>query len=335
MHICDHCKREEASESKQIEYGIPQGSLLGPRLCGIHANDLPDSSVYASIETSADDSTAYCIGNSVDGVTPVLQEVINYMNAWSKSNSLTIHPGKTELMVITRSGFIGPLPNVTMDGHTIDFVSKSTCLGMEVDNRLKWSAHIKTTCKKFSQKLKQLKRMNSLSPEVLEAIYFKGILPSVAKGISVWGNCSTRIFQNLEHTRVRVARIIHKIPETVPDHWVLDNINWKNIFCLYKRRVACITYEAYHELSPEPINKLIQKSTNMKLFVNRPKSEIGRTSFMHRCALIWNSLPKNLKNKPSLQSFEKELGRQSHVINGMTFNSTALVRNKDIDNFVY
>ena len=35
----------EASESKQIEYGVPQGSLLGPRLYGVHANDLPDSSV--------------------------------------------------------------------------------------------------------------------------------------------------------------------------------------------------------------------------------------------------------------------------------------------------
>ena len=183
------------------------------------------------------------------------------MNAWSRGNSLTIHPGKTELMVITRSGFIGPLPNVTMDGHTINFVSKSTCLGMEVDNRLKWTAHIKTTCKKFSQKLKQLKRMKSLSPQVLEAIYFKGILPSVTYSISVRGNCSPRIFQDLEDTHVRAARIIHKVPETVPDHCVLDNVNWKSIFYLYKRRVACITFQAYHEMSPEPINKLIQKST--------------------------------------------------------------------------
>ena len=41
------------------------------------------------------------------------------------------------------------------------------------------------------------------------------------------------------------------------------------------------------------------------------------------------------KNKPSLQSFKKELTRQSHIINRMKFNSTALVRNKDIDIFVY
>ncbi|PFX12998.1 hypothetical protein AWC38_SpisGene22963 [Stylophora pistillata] len=117
-----------------------KGSLLGPRLYGVHANDLPDSSVYASIEMFADDSTAYCAGNSVDEVTLVLQEIINDMNTWSKSNSLTIHQGKTEPMVITRSGFIRPFPNVTMDVQAIYFVPKSTCLGIEVDNLLKWSA---------------------------------------------------------------------------------------------------------------------------------------------------------------------------------------------------
>ena len=102
------------------------------------------------------------------------------------------------------------------------------------------------------------------------------------------GNCSPSLFQDLEDTYVRAARIIHNIPETVPDHWVLDTVNWKNIFYLYKRRVACIIFQAYCELSPEPINKLVQKSTlqrslrdNMKLFVNRPKTEIGGTSSLH------------------------------------------------------
>ena len=110
----------ETSGNKQIEYGVSRGSLLGPRLYGVHPNDLPDSSVYASIEMFADGSAAYYTGNSEDEVTPVLQEIINDMNAWFRGNSLTVHPEKTELMVITRSGFIDPLPNVIMDGHTIN-----------------------------------------------------------------------------------------------------------------------------------------------------------------------------------------------------------------------
>ena len=53
---------------------VSPGLLAG--LYGVHTNDLPDSSVYASIEMFADDSTAYCIGNLVEEVTPVLQEIM-------------------------------------------------------------------------------------------------------------------------------------------------------------------------------------------------------------------------------------------------------------------
>ena len=52
--------------------------------------------------------------------------------------------------------------------------------------------------------------MKSLSPKVLESIYFKGVLPSVTYGICVCGNCFISIFQDLENSHMRAARIIHK-----------------------------------------------------------------------------------------------------------------------------
>ncbi len=56
---------------------------------------------------------------------------------------------------------------------------------------------------------------------------------------------------------------------------------------------------------------------------------------MHRYSLVWNSLTINLKMKPSFQSFKKETAKQSNIINSITFDNTALGKNKDIDNFVY
>ena len=42
----------------------------------------------------ADDSTAYFIGNLVNEVTPGPLEIINDMNAWSRSTTLTNTPRK-------------------------------------------------------------------------------------------------------------------------------------------------------------------------------------------------------------------------------------------------
>ena len=57
------------SELLEIGTGVPQGSLLGPRLYSIYSNDLPGATTNASVEMFADDTTVFCIGNTVDEVS--------------------------------------------------------------------------------------------------------------------------------------------------------------------------------------------------------------------------------------------------------------------------
>ena len=96
------------SELLEIDTGVPQGSLLGPRLYSIYSNDLPGATTNASVEMFADDTTAFCIGKTVDEVLSNIQKAIADLNKWAKDNFMTIHPAKTELMLLSKSKFIGP-----------------------------------------------------------------------------------------------------------------------------------------------------------------------------------------------------------------------------------
>ena len=49
-----------------VRYGVPQGSLLGPRLYTIYVSDLPDHIDSGDLYMYADDTTVYCIGPNVD-----------------------------------------------------------------------------------------------------------------------------------------------------------------------------------------------------------------------------------------------------------------------------
>ena len=64
----------KTSTIREIEFGVPQGSLLGPRLFSIHANDLPDSITRGELVMFADDTTIFCTGGNIE-------EVINSLNA--------------------------------------------------------------------------------------------------------------------------------------------------------------------------------------------------------------------------------------------------------------
>ena len=88
------------SDRNPIRVGVPQGSLLGPRLFASYVNDLPDSIASGEVYMYADDTTIYVVGNTVDDITTVLQAVLDQVNSWCLSNRLVVHEGKSEAMVL-------------------------------------------------------------------------------------------------------------------------------------------------------------------------------------------------------------------------------------------
>ena len=254
------------------------------------------------MEMFADDTTLYCIGDSIDDVCSKIQASITEIAKWCNRNTLTIHPNKTEVMLLTRKDFIGPLRPIKLGDHEISFVNKSHCLGFTIDNKLSWGYHIKDLTTSMSKKVKQLRRFKSLPSQILEQIYFKGILPSVTYGISVWGNCSEAKLGSLEKIHLSAAKLIFK--QRIPP-------SWKSISYFYKKRHLCLTHKAYYGICPEQVATIIKKSPNLrnmrdnfKLTLDRPNCNVGKLSFKHRSALAWNSLPQSVKSIEDHNSFK-------------------------------
>ena len=90
---------------------------------------------------------------------------------------------------------------------------------------------------------------------------------------------------------------------------------------MYKKRMACIAYQAYYNQAPDSINNLFIKHhpqrvlrDNLKFQIQRPNSNFRRDSFSHRACNLWNNLPVTIKNKPSLSLFKKALKNQELLI---------------------
>ena len=92
-----------------MEYGVPQGALLGPRLFKIYVNDLPGGGKEGWTFLFADDTTIYYTGDNVESVVDSLNRIASGLSQWCIENKLTVNTHKTEAMLITAKPFLGPL----------------------------------------------------------------------------------------------------------------------------------------------------------------------------------------------------------------------------------
>ena len=146
------------SERAKVDYGVPQGSLVGPTCFSISVNDMHEVSCDnndTELEMFADDTTIYEIGNTVDEAVSKLQITTDNLSEYTSRNSLTIHPGKCELLIISRNNFFGPVNTVRINNVCVKVVDNSKSIGLIIDSKLSWNTHVQAQSKSFFVKLKK------------------------------------------------------------------------------------------------------------------------------------------------------------------------------------
>lgn len=136
-----------------------QGFILSTSMTSLMLLHLETRSCMQMIQT------LYCVGKNFDQVCSQLNNILEQLLLWSTTNKLCIHPVKSEVMILSKSGFIGPAPPICFGNNFINVVNKTTCLGLIIDNRITWALHVDHVKKIFCTESGRIKKNEEASCE--------------------------------------------------------------------------------------------------------------------------------------------------------------------------
>lgn len=289
------------SDSCKIRLGVPQGSVLGPFLFLIFANDLISfikQTPNVHIVCYADDTnflvTGKDFGSSLNTVNIIYSKII----LWSEKNFLNLNKDKT-ISVIFKQNNISVRDNLNLQESV-------KMLGVTFQSDLGWFGHIDNLCDKLKKCCYALRCLKtSCSQKILLTLYYANIHSQLRYGILIWGtsHCAQRAFI-IQKYAVRIIMGLNKFDSCRSSFKDLKILTVANIY-IYE--ICCFVFANKSIFLANQVNHdHLTRYKNNFLSDQHSTSLYQKGAFFNGCK-IFNSLPEELKHTSNVFIFKKRL----------------------------
>ena len=171
------------SKTENVNFGVPQGSILGLVLFLIFINDLPTALKNSTADIYADDTTISYSDHyniSPEAISNGIQTDMNALQNWSNKNRMTRNERKTKSMLITGKRLDKKLASVDLqielNNTTIEQVDVFSLPGLKIDMRLTFDEHVDSLCNKLSQRIGVQRKVKVFLPIEQRILYYNAMI---------------------------------------------------------------------------------------------------------------------------------------------------------------
>lgn len=171
--------------------GCPQGGVLSPLLWSVLVDELIqilNNKGYKTIGY-ADDISVIIEGKHEGTIGNLMQDALDITGRWCKKEGLSINPAKTTIIPFTRKRAID-IPTLNIEGVEVPLKEEVKYLGVTLDKKLTWGAHLDSVTKKATKSLwatrQLLGKTWGLKPKMTYWIYTQMVRPIILYGALVW-----------------------------------------------------------------------------------------------------------------------------------------------------
>lgn len=298
-HISNEC---------DVTNGVPQGSVLGPTLFLIYINSLCNMEIEGGrVFSYADDTAIVFTGESWSSVRRAAELGLAKVNKWLQSNLLTLNTTKTNYIAFTNYRSSQPeasydikihscqMEEPSCDCSSITKVAEIKYLGVMLDDRLTWHAHLEIMMGRTRKLIWVFNRLRHIADKKLLKIIYMSLAQSLlAYCIPVWGGATKTKFLDLERAQRAMLKVMHFKPyrfSTKKLYKLSDTLSVRQLFILHT------IIRVHKELPFDP--STLNKRRNFKVAANVPvRTVFAKRQFKARSGQLYNKINKILKIYP-------------------------------------
>ena len=319
--------RGASSEPSPLQFGVPQGSVLGPILFSVYTCGLAALLDAHNVEYHfyADDSQIYLpilnILDTKDKITSLLSDI----KIWMTARKLKLNDGKTEIIVIRgnrRSGIHEEFGSLNFSGAQLHPVESVRNLGVCLDSELSFKQHINMLVKNCNYHIRNIYAVKRyLDQQSLLTLVHTLVMCRVDYCNSLWVGLPNYTLRKLQSVLNRAARLIYSLPPRTPTTPFLVELHWLPIKARIEFKICLMVFKVVKFGEPKYLLGLLSPLTADTDMALRSSDDLYRLaepravnerpfatrSFSYTAPRMYNQLPVSLKQLVSVETFKKQL----------------------------
>ena len=313
--------KDKYSEEESLDFGVAQGSILGPPLFNAYTRSFPQrmrSSVSYSVEGYADDHQLlkqFSLVFQIEVLVEGLENCFNIIDSWMKEYFLKLNATKTNIMIVAppsiRSQII--INGTFINGKCIRFVDCAKNLGVLLDSELSLTNQVNKVVTSCFCTIRLLSRIKyHLATEQLNTMVCSMIFSKLDYCNALYFGVSKDLLKKMQRVQNSAARLVLKVNRF--DRVNLDEVfrkqHWLRVQERIVFKVLLIVHKCVNDMAPVELVqlfRLVRSDRTKKLDVQSCNGSMGARAISVCGPKLWNALPLDMRVETVTDDFKKSL----------------------------
>ena len=314
------------SDKSCLQYGVPQGSVLGPVLFLLYMKPLDDVLLEHSVSghSFADDTqlSKSCLVADIGPAISQVETCLLDVKSWMTENKLKLNDDKTEALIVksNRTTFPNVPPTCILVGQSeISFSEEAKNLGVTLSCDMSMETHVTNVCKSAYIELRRISSIRKfLTVHATQTLVCSFVLSKLDYCNSLLSGCPKYLIDKLQMVQNSAARLVLKRRKREHVQPLLKQLHWLPIQSRIDYKLSTLCFNFFCCTSPDYLSDLLSVYTPARTLrsssdqrslcvpVTRTKS-FGQRTFAFSGPTTWNTLPRDLRHSQSLSAFKTSL----------------------------